>query len=225
MNTLALAGFLGAITGLGVFAFIRALSPSRRSAAATIAQIDALRAAGPSSGPAPRPTDLRGRVGQRVAAFYLEQGWELRSMRADLAVLERSWEAFLATKILLGAVGLVFGPFLYALIWQLGFGVSPIIPVWLALVCAGVFFLLPDLEVRRDAAEKRKDLRRVIGAYLDLVAMNLAVYGGIAGWITGMVAAGTRRGRSYGVWAIILGILAPVVGMVMMVAALMPYVG
>jgi len=57
------------------------------------------------------------------------------------------------------------------------------------------------------------------------LAMNLAAYGGLAGWITGMVAAGTRRGRSYGVWAIILGILAPIVGMIMMVAALMPYVG
>ncbi|NUS11686.1 MAG: type II secretion system protein [Streptomyces sp.] len=171
---LALAGLLGAITGLGVYALIRALSPSRRSAASTIAQIDALRAAGPSSGPAPRPTDLRGRVGQRVAAFYLEQGWELRSMRADLAVLDRGFEGFLATKILLGAAGLVFGPFLYALVWELGFGVSPIIPIWLALACAGLFFFLPDLEVRRDAAEKRKDLRRVIGAYLDLVSMNLA---------------------------------------------------
>ncbi len=38
----------------------------------------------------------------------------------------------------------------------------------------GVFFFLPDLEVRRDAAAKREDFRRVIGAYLDLVAMNLA---------------------------------------------------
>ena len=28
--------------------------------------------------------------------------------------------------------------------------------------------------MRRDAADKRKDLRRVIGAYLDLVSMNLA---------------------------------------------------
>lgn len=174
MNALALSALLGAVTGLGVFALIRALAPRRRSAAATIAEIDALRAAGPASGPAPRPTDLRGRVGRRIAAFYLEQGWEMRSLRADLAVLDRSWEGFLATKILLAASGLVFGPFLFAIVWQLGFGVSPIVPVWLALACAALFFFLPDVEVRRDAADKRKDLRRVIGAYLDLVAMNLA---------------------------------------------------
>ncbi|UWE07966.1 type II secretion system F family protein [Actinacidiphila bryophytorum] len=174
MNDIALSALLGAITGLGVFALIRALVPRRRSAAATIAEIDALRAAGPASGPAPRPTDLRGRVGRRIAAFYLEQGWEMRPLRADLAVLDRSWEGFLATKILLAASGLVFGPFLFALVWQLGLGVNPIVPVWLALACAALFFFLPDLEVRRDAADKRKDLRRVIGAYLDLVAMNLA---------------------------------------------------
>ncbi|CAG7639126.1 type II secretion system F family protein [Actinacidiphila bryophytorum] len=174
MNDIALSALLGAVTGLGVFALIRALVPRRRSAAATIAEIDALRAAGPASGPAPRPTDLRGRVGRRIAAFYLEQGWEMRSLRADLAVLDRSWEGFLATKILLAASGLVFGPFLFALVWQLGFGVNPIVPVWLALACAALFFFLPDVEVRRDAADKRKDLRRVIGAYLDLVAMNLA---------------------------------------------------
>jgi Flp pilus assembly protein TadB len=44
----------------------------------------------------------------------------------------------------------------------------------MALLCGGIFFVLPDFEVRRDAADKRKDLRRVLGAYLDLVSMNLA---------------------------------------------------
>ena len=53
--------------------------------------------------------------------------------------------------------------------WLIGFGHSPLIPLWLALFFAGLFFMLPDLEVRRDAAAKRRDLRRVVGAYLDLV--------------------------------------------------------
>jgi Flp pilus assembly protein TadB len=117
---------------------------------------------------------LRAEVGLRVSEFYLQQGWEQRSLRADLAVLDRSWEKFLATKVLLGVAGLFFGPFLFAIVYTLGFGRSPIIPVWLALLFAVVFFFLPDLEVRRDAAEKRRDLRRVIGAYLDLVSMSLA---------------------------------------------------
>ncbi|MCL2552689.1 MAG: type II secretion system F family protein [Actinomycetia bacterium] len=176
MNSIFLACVVGGLLGLGIFALVRALMPSRRSAVSTVAQIDAMRAAAPSvggAGPAPAG-GFKGRLGQRIAAFYLQQGWELRSLRADLAVLDRSWESFLATKIMLAAAGVVFGPFLFAVAWEVGFGANPVIPVWMALICGAVFFLLPDLEVRRDAADKRKDLRRVIGAYLDLVSMNLA---------------------------------------------------
>ncbi|MGW2226503.1 type II secretion system F family protein [Streptomyces formicae] len=174
---------IGAVLGLGVFALVRALMPSKRSAVATVARIDAMRARGAayeshratSDTEAPgRIGNMRARVGMRVADFYLQQGWEQRSLRADLAVLDRSWEKFLATKVLLAAAGVVFGPFLFAVIWTLGFGRSPIIPVWLALMFGVLFFFLPDLEVRRDAADKRRDLRRVIGAYLDLVSMSLA---------------------------------------------------
>ena len=168
---------IGAVLGLGVYALVRALMPSRRSAVAQVARIDAMRARGAAyesahqgqrdSGPF---AGLRAQVGARVAELYLQQG----SLRADLAVLDRSWERFLATKVLLAAAGVFFGPFLFAVVWTLGVGRSPIIPVWLALLFAVVFFFLPDLEVRRDAVDKRRDLRRVIGAYLDLVSMNLA---------------------------------------------------
>ncbi|MFC4033632.1 type II secretion system F family protein [Streptomyces polygonati] len=176
MNSILFTCLVGGLVGLGVFALIRALMPGRRSAVSTVAQIDALRAAGPGGPAGGTETDrsLQGRLGERIAALYRQQGWELRSLRADLAVLDRSWEGFLATKIMLAAVGVVFGPFVFAGLWELGFGLSPIIPVWMALIFGGVFFLLPDMEVRRDAARKRKDLRRVIGAYLDLVSMNLA---------------------------------------------------
>ncbi|SDN91434.1 type II secretion system F family protein [Actinacidiphila guanduensis] len=177
MNTILFACLVGGIAGLGIFALIRALAPGRRSALSTVAQVDALRASGGTASSTPAASDgggWRGEVGRRIARFYLQQGWEMRSLRADLAVLDRSWETFLATKVMLGAVGLVFGPFLFVVIEVVGFGINPIVPVWLALVFAAVFFLLPDVEVRRDAAEKRKDLRRVVGAYLDLVAMNLA---------------------------------------------------
>lgn len=172
---------IGAVLGLGVYALVRALMPSRRSAVAQVARIDAMRARGaayesahhgqPDTG---RLAGLRAQVGARVSDFYLQQGWEQRSLRADLAVLDRSWERFLATKVLLGAAGVFFGPLLFAVVWTLGFGRSPIIPVWLALLFAVVFFFLPDLEVRRDAVDRRRDLRRVIGAYLDLVSMSLA---------------------------------------------------
>ncbi|MFE4858973.1 type II secretion system F family protein [Streptomyces sp. NPDC056670] len=171
---------IGAVLGLGVYVLIRALTRTRRSAVSQVARIDAMRSAGGVYTPqadtqgSGRLAGLRSGIGARVAELYLKQGWEQRSIRADLAVLERGWERFLATKVLLGIAGLVFGPLLFVIVVTLGFGSSPIIPVWLALLCGAVFFFLPDLEIRRDAADKRRDLRRVIGAYLDLVAMNLA---------------------------------------------------
>ena len=171
---------VGAVIGLGLYALVRALMPSKRSAISQVARIDAMRARGSAyeSARAEREKGrlgaLRAEVGLRVSEFYLQQGWEQRSLRADLAVLDRSWEKFLATKVLLGVAGLFFGPLLFAIVYTLGFGRSPIIPVWLALLFGVIFFFLPDLEVRRDAAEKRRDLRRVIGAYLDLVSMSLA---------------------------------------------------
>lgn len=182
MSPLTLTALAGAVAGLGLFLLVRALAPGRKGAVASVAEIDALRARTAAYQPAGSavPAEAgrfgaaRARLGARVAAFYLRQGWELRSLRSDLDVLERGWEGFLATKVVLGAVGLFFGPFLFSIVWLIGFGSSPLIPVWLALFFAVLFFLLPDVEVRRDAAKKRRDLRRVVGAYLDLVAMNLA---------------------------------------------------
>ena len=171
---------VGALFGLGLYLLTRFLLPSRRGAAATVAHIDAMRAysgqggAGAAAEQTGGLAGLRAWVGTRVSDFYLRQGWEQRSMRADLAVLERSWESFLATKTLLAATGFIFGPLAYAAVMAIGWSRNVIIPVWLALFFGGLFFFLPDAEIRRDAGEKRRDLRRVVGAYLDLVAMNLA---------------------------------------------------
>lgn len=103
---------IGAVLGLGIFALVRALMPSKRSAVAQVARIDAMRARGAAyesahhggdKGDAGRLGSVRAQVGARVSEFYMQQGWEQRSLRADLAVLERSWENFLATKVLLAA--------------------------------------------------------------------------------------------------------------------------
>ncbi|MDT0342894.1 type II secretion system F family protein [Streptomyces litchfieldiae] len=183
------AVFVGALVGLGLYALIRALLPTRRGPVSTVARIDALRARGGAGvsithQPGDRPGEgqrrrgalepLRERAGERLAELYVQRGWEMRSLRADLALLDRGWEAFLATKVVLAAAGLFFGPFVVTLAWMLGFGAGPVIPVWLALAFAAGFFFLPDLEVRRDARAKRRDFRRVVAAYLDLVAMSLA---------------------------------------------------
>lgn len=169
----------GAIVGLGLFLLIRALIPSRPDPMAAVARIDALRqhsSLAPQAEQAPVKglARLREDLGVSMNDFYIRQGWQIRSLRADLAILDRSVEQFLATKLLLAALGVIFGPFVFAAVYVIGLHLTPTVPVWLALLFGVAFFLLPDLEVKGQAAEKRRDFRRVLGAYLDLVAMNLA---------------------------------------------------
>ncbi|GAA5043529.1 pilus assembly protein TadC [Thermocatellispora tengchongensis] len=169
----------GGVLGLGVFLLLRALFPARPGLVARLLELDA---AGQGDGP-PRfqlvlPDEevgaFRRGLGERLARFYAARGWEARSVRADLALLGRSFEGFLATKVLLAVWGLLAYPFVAGWLYLMGWEVSPTIPLWVALAVSAVFFLLPDVQVRRDANARRRDFRHVVGAFLDLVAMNLA---------------------------------------------------
>jgi tight adherence protein C len=167
----------GALTGLALFLLIFALIPRRAGLARRVAAFDvgrttALRAAaypGESGDSA-----FRKRLGAALARFCAEQGWEFRPLRANLALAGKSFESYLATKVLLGFFGLIFPPILLAGLGLAGVHLSVVIPVWAALICATVFFLLPDLELRQLVDRRRRDFRHAIGAFLDLVAMNLS---------------------------------------------------
>ncbi|ETK33340.1 type II secretion system F family protein [Microbispora sp. ATCC PTA-5024] len=179
MTSVSTALFAGALMGLGLFALVRALFPARPGIAARLSAMDAVRQGNGVSRVSLVTTDehvspLRQRVGESAQRFYAARGWELRSTRADLALLARSFEGFLATKCLLGACGLLAAPILAAWMSLMGWSVSLTVPLWSALLVAGVFFMLPDLQVKRDAAARRRDFRHAVGAFLDLVAMNLA---------------------------------------------------
>jgi Flp pilus assembly protein TadB len=166
---------LGAAIGLGVYLLIRALVPNRRSATVTVAQIDALRELGPYSvDRAEGRASVKETIGRRTAEFYARQGWQQRSIRADLAILDRGWESFLTTKVGLAAYGFVLIPLVDGLLWLIGVHLNFLVPIWLTLIAAAGFFIVPDIEVKQKAKERREDFRRVVSAYLDLVAMNLA---------------------------------------------------
>ncbi len=170
----------GAFFGLGAYLLFRAIFPPRPGLSARLAAFDAARRRGeaePSrrtTGTAERVTGLRARVGRSLAAFYEARGWQQRSVRADLALLDRSFETFLATKFLLATGAIVFIPILVAYFAILGLNVVVAVPVWLGILFALVFFLLPDMQLRQEAASRRRDFRHAVSAFLDLVAMNLA---------------------------------------------------
>ncbi|WP_031170880.1 type II secretion system F family protein [Streptosporangium roseum] len=170
---------VGAVLGLGLFLLIRALFPARPGLVTRLLALDAAREGTTVPRmqlvlPDEEVSAFRRGLGVRLARFYAARGWEARSAKADLALLGKSFEGFLATKMLLAVSGLLAFPLLLGWLAVMGWGVSPTIPLWAALAAAGVFFILPDLQIKRDAARMRRDFRHVVGAFLDLVAMNLA---------------------------------------------------
>lgn len=167
----------GAVTGLGIFLLILALIPRRVS---LVRQLAAYDAAHPPAFRA-RPQALSGnesrvsrRLGSVLARFCAEQGWEFPSLRANLALVGKSFESYLATKVLLAIFGLLLGPLLLTLLSIGGVQLSFAVPLWAGVLLAAVFFFLPDLELKQKVDRRRRDFRHAIGAFLDLVAMNLA---------------------------------------------------
>jgi tight adherence protein C len=170
------AALVGAFAGGAVFLLVFALMPRRRSLASELAAFDAARTANPVTlGKKQREESaITQRVGGFVVRFCAEQGWEFPSLRANLSILGRSMENFLATKVMLGLFGLIFVPVLFLLLGLAGVHITVIVPIWLALLTAAIFFIFPDIEVRQEADQRRKDFRHAVGSFLDLVSMNLS---------------------------------------------------
>ncbi|KAB2351648.1 type II secretion system F family protein [Actinomadura rudentiformis] len=178
MNGAMLAG---ALVGLGLYLLVRAVFPPRPGLAARLAAYDAARRRDQEDARARRvsPTlervgGLRAKVGRELVRLCEARGWQLRSIRADLAITDKSLEGFLATKFLLPAAALLFIPVVVAYFALLGVGASIQVPVWICAIFAGLFFFFPDMQLRQEAAARRQDFRHVVGAFLDLVSMNLA---------------------------------------------------
>ncbi len=168
----------GAVAGFGGFLLIWALVPQRRSLAQQLAAFDAGRA-----GAAARPvggvtrksdSELSRWLGSALAAFCAEQGWQFPSLRANLSLGGKSFEGYLATKVLLAILGFLFAPFALIALPEAGLHVSVVIPLGLGLILAVAFFFLPDLELKQKAEQRRRDFRHAVGAFLDLVSMNLS---------------------------------------------------
>lgn len=173
----------GALTGIGLYALLRVFLRPRPGVAALVSRIDngsrSMRThtatarevqrglAGPARG-------VLDGLGDRLETLAVERGWQLGRVRKDLAVMNRSVGAFLATKIAFGLLLFLLAPVLYTIMRVFGVPLPGGAPLLAALVFGAFGFFLPDLALRGEAARRRRDFRRVVGVFLDLVAMNLA---------------------------------------------------
>src|SRR5690606_1838626 len=111
--------------------------------------------------------------------------------RSDLAVMDRTVESHLGATLLAGIVG-AFAPAV-ALSPLMFFGiVSPVLPMWLAIVGALGGAVLAQLQLHSEATDRRRDFRHVVSAFLDLVSMNLAGGRGVPEALS--AAAGVSQG-------------------------------
>jgi hypothetical protein len=206
--------FAGALVGLGLFLLVRALVPVRPGVAAALGAIEAGRI-GPGLAAGASPWQrARFELGSSVRDTLASRGFKFTSLRQDLAILDISFEGFLATKVIAAAVGFVAPLLLGGVLTLLGSGLSPVVPLWLAVLVAAGCFFLPDISVRSRAADARRDFRHVVGSFLDLVAMNLAGGRGVPealmtaaaisdGWAMRRIRAALEDARLRGVtpWA------------------------
>ena len=114
------------------------------------AQVAACRRASPAAYDAARPgaavrrpaagseSQVSRWLGTALARFCAEQGWEFRSLRSRLALVDRSFESYLASKVLLGLLGLLFAPLLLLVLTVSGLHLTVVVPVWAGLGLGGV---------------------------------------------------------------------------------------
>jgi tight adherence protein C len=173
----------GAVAGWGVYLLIRVWLRPRPGVASMIARIDSgsrsmqTRTVTQLEVQQGRDGGLNGlmpRLSDRLEVLAADRGWRLGRVRADLAIMNRTVGSFLATKIVLALVFFLLAPVLWSALRVSGVPLSPAIPAFAAVVLGVFAFFVPDLALRGEAAQRRRDFRRVVGVFLDLVAMNLA---------------------------------------------------
>ncbi|TNC40000.1 type II secretion system F family protein [Mumia zhuanghuii] len=177
MTLVLLAGALG---GLGILALVRLYDTGSSTAAAELAHLDAMsqRSRVRTSLTADRRHQTESarvrKLGSRVSTFLESRGWSVPTkVRADLAVMGRSVETHLGMTVLAAVAGF-FAPVVVMIPASMFFSVSWTIPVWLAVFGAVGGAVLTTAQLATEAADRRRDFRHVVSAYLDLVSMNLA---------------------------------------------------
>lgn len=173
----------GALAGAGLYALLRVFLRPQPGVAALVARIDGgqrsmrthtATAREVQRGLAGVAQSHLAVLGDRLEVLVAERGWRLGRVRKDLAVLNRGLGAFLAGKVALGLLLFLVAPAVWAGLRLAGVPLPGSVPVVGALALGGLGFLLPDLALRAEAERRRRDFRRVVGVFLDLVAMNLA---------------------------------------------------
>jgi Flp pilus assembly protein TadB len=171
---------VGAVIGGCVFALIWRLASPRPSALVQLARFDAHHRTDRRTNPVAPTSEgtrrgWRSRVGARVAAELERRGIAYTSLRQDVALTGQTLESVLGRKVAAFLAGFLLVTVTTAAVRVTSGLALPSAGLLLAAVLVGTAFsFLPDLEARRAADARRREFRRALAAYLDLVALEMA---------------------------------------------------
>jgi len=187
------------MAGAGAWLVLRGLWPAPTPLAALLAThlapSEGRQAAASSSAPAVeggwavrlgRP--LLGSAAGRAAARLVTAG-----LRRDLAVLQQSGERHLAEKLGLAVAGVLVAPAAITLLALAGVDLPVGVPLFIGLLLGAAGFFIPDLGVRSQAAQRRREMAHALSVVIDLVVIGLAGGSGIEGALVNA----TRAGRGW----------------------------
>jgi len=175
--------FSGALVGLGLYVLVRVFLRPRPGVAQMLSRINrgqrsmtthTTTAFESGSGLDRRARSAFASLSDRLEVVAADRGWELGRQRADLALMGRTRGSHLAAKVATGLGLFLLAPFVWTVMRVAGVPLPSAIPALAALLFATFGFFLPDLALRSEATARRRDFRRSVGVFLDLVAMNLA---------------------------------------------------
>lgn len=180
MTTMVL---VGALLGAAVWFLAWTLLPARTDHTVTLGRLDAARTRTASHAQGSANADIAGmstgiaawtrRGGTELARWLDRRGVALTRLRRDLALLDRGVEVYLASLLALFTATLL-GALLLAACWvSLGFPIPAGVIVPAALLIAAAAVAARHQDVRRAADTRRRQFRRALSAYLELVARSL----------------------------------------------------
>ncbi len=170
---------IGAAIGGVLFAVVLRVSPPRVSPLVRLGRLDAMYAAGADraalAGEPAGARDLESRVGGFASRLLARRGIGYTSLRQDLALTGKTFEQTMGRKVVAFVAGfLIVLTSLVAMVIAGVVSLPPGSPLVIALAGGVLFFFLPDVDARTAATKRRTEFRRALGAYLDLVALEMA---------------------------------------------------
>lgn len=185
----------GAMVGVGMTIAVSGLRQPVPDLAATVARLTVATEPGSATAgldPSAPRSGLHG--GAQALVTRTAVAFRLDRHHADLVMVGSTPTRLAAEKLGYAAVGLVFPVLMTSIVSIAGLAAPLVLPLAAALALAVGMSFLPEVELRRKAVEARRQMRRTVCAYLELVALERAADAGAVDSLERAAAIGQGPG-------------------------------